>query len=114
MFVFALLIFILLQGSFYWFIKFRRMKTKKVLLPRLYKLLIIFKNINLILLGIVPVLLIIENIFFDRISFGGFFLTLLIYLFIIVEYINYYHVQLTNYKNGRGKRSSIYKEINRV
>ncbi|KGX91116.1 general stress protein [Pontibacillus halophilus JSM 076056 = DSM 19796] len=114
LFVFVLLVFILLQASFYWFIKWRRMKTKKVFVPRLNKLLIIFNNMNLIFIGIAPALFIIEIISSNKLFSSSFFLTLFIYIFVIIEYINYYHIQLTNYKNGRGKRPSMYKEIFKV
>ena len=112
-FVFILLNIILLQGSFYWFVKWRSMKANKTFFPDLHKFLNILKKIDLILIGIAPIILLIEIILLDNVSLSGFILTLLIFVFAIIEYINYYHIQLTNYKNGRGRRSSIYKELDR-
>ncbi len=42
--IYALFIlnFILLQGSFYWFIRWRRLKNKRIVLSNLHKPLIIF------------------------------------------------------------------------
>lgn len=110
-YVFFILNFILLQGSFYWFVKWRRLKSKKVIFTSLQRFLIVFKRINLTLKYIAPIILLIEISVVGRVSLAGFLLTVFIYVFAIVEYINYYHIQLTNYKNGRGKKSSIAKEI---
>jgi len=41
-------------------------------------------------------------------------LTVFVYIFAIMEYVNYFHTQLTNYKNGKGKKSSIVKEIEKA
>jgi len=37
-----------------------------------------------------------------------------VYIFAIIEYVNYFLIQLTNYKNGRWKKSSIAKEIDKT
>lgn len=113
-YVFFILNFVLLQGSFYWFVKWKRLKTKSHLLPNFYKLLSILKKINLILICIAPIIFLIDITMMERMSFPVFFLTLFIYAFAIIEYINYFHIQLTNYKKGRGKKASIAKEINRI
>ena len=110
-YVFFILNFILLQGSFYWFVKWRMLKSKKVIFTSLQKFLIVFKRINLTLIYMAPIILLIDISVVGRVPFAGFLLTVFIYIFAIVEYINYYHIQLTNYKNGRGKKSSIAKEI---
>lgn len=110
-YVFVLLNFILLQGSFYWFVKWRHLNSKRVIFTYLYKLLNVLKKINFTLICIAPVILLIDIIVLESVSFFGFLLTLFIYVFAIVEYINYYHIQLTNYKNGRGKRSSIARNL---
>jgi hypothetical protein len=35
-------------------------------------------------------------------------------VFAIVEYINYYHIQLTNYKKGRGKSLPLLRKLVRI
>jgi len=111
MYVFFILIFILLQGSFYWFIKWRNIKSKRTISSYLYKFLNVLKKINITLLCIAPIILLFDIFVLERVSFLSFLLSMFIYAFAIIEYINYYHIQLTNYKNGRGKKSSIAKEI---
>lgn len=111
LYVLFILIFILLQGSFYWFIKWKRFKTKSKILPNLPKSLNKLKKINITLLCLTPIILIIDIILLERTSFLSFFLTGCVYIFAIIEYINYFNIQLTNYKNGRGKKSSIAKEL---
>src|SRR5699024_1217516 len=51
---------ILLQGSFYWFIKWKRVKSKQIIFPNLSRVLIFFKTFNLTFLSIVPIVFIIE------------------------------------------------------
>ena len=43
-----------------------------------------------------------------------FWLALFVYVFAIIEYVNYFHIQLTNYKNGRGKKASMAKEMEKL
>ncbi|MFD1412329.1 general stress protein [Oceanobacillus jeddahense] len=102
--------FMLLQGSFYWFIKWRRLKSKRTVLPNLYKSLTILKKVNFTLICIMPLIVIIDIFIMKRMSFI-FLVAVLVYIFAIIEYINYFHIQLTNYKIGKGKKSSIAKEI---
>ncbi|WP_147803971.1 hypothetical protein [Alkalicoccus halolimnae] len=112
-YVFIVLNFILFQAGFYWFIKWRRMKTEKTIFPKLYKVLNLCKKVNLALIGAAPIFILSEIVFLNRVSYFEFSLMMLIYVFTVIEHINYYHIQLTNYKKGRGSRPSIDKEINR-
>lgn len=103
--------FILLQGGFYWFIQWRRLATRRTVFPNLLKLYIRLNHVNIILLMIAP-LIVVGDILIDKSSdIPIFSLTLFVYGFAIVEYINYFHMQLTNYKNRRWKQSSIAKGI---
>lgn len=113
--IYALFIlnFILLQGSFYWFIRWRRLKNNRAVLPNLYKSLIIFKKVNFILICVMPLMLIMDLVLLRQRPIT-FLLTVSVYIFSIIEYINYFHIQLTNYKNGRGKKSSIAKELDKT
>ncbi|WP_080873896.1 hypothetical protein [Oceanobacillus timonensis] len=102
--------FILLQGSFYWFIKWKRLKSKRTVLPNLYKPLTILKKVNFVLLCMMPLIVIMDILIMKRMSFI-FLVAVFVYIFAIIEYINYFHIQLTNYKNEKGKKASIVKEI---
>lgn len=113
-YVLFVLNFILLQGSFYWFVNWKRLKDKKDVLPNLFKFFSGLKKVNMVLICIVPLILIMDIIILERTSCPVFLLILFVYAFTIIEYINYFHIQLTNYKNGRGKKSSIAKGIEKI
>src|SRR5699024_7548304 len=104
---------ILLQGSFYWFVKWKRLKSKQSIFPNLPKILIFFKTFNLTFLSIVPIVFIIEMLIDTPIRVT-FWLALFVYVFAIIEYVNYFHIQLTNYKNGRGQKASMAKEMDKL
>lgn len=106
--------FILLQGSFYWFVHWKRLKEKRDIFPNLYKFFSGLKKINIVLLCIVPLILIVDIIILEKTSFPVFLLIIFVYCFTIIEYINYFHRQLTNYKNGKGNKSSIAKGIEKI
>lgn len=57
-----------------------------------------------------PLIVIMDIFILERKSYI-FLVAVLVYIFVIIEYINYFHIQLTNYKGGKGKKSSIAKEI---
>ncbi|WP_147534270.1 hypothetical protein [Bacillus marasmi] len=113
MYTLFVLNFILLQGSFFWVIKWRRMRERRTILPNLNKFFLALKKINLVLICIGPFIVIIDKIV-DHSSFFILWLALIIYVFTIIEYINYFHIQLTNYKDGKGKKSTIAKDIERM
>lgn len=92
-YAFCLLEFILLQGTYYWYLKYNQLKQSDYgLLP--YNKLLIFKrlkgvNLALIALGI-PFLIAQLTVLPATIYFFIF-----LYLFAIVEYINYYYIRLS-------------------
>lgn len=120
---FSMLIFILLQGSFYWFysirkindkIKNRGMFIKTYRFLRLLDLILIaaypFIIVYLFVSGIVPILRI-EN-----------FIAIFMYFFCVGEYVNYFYIRLSygklddiikliKLKNLRS--ASLYKELNK-
>ena len=110
-FVLFVLNFILLQGSFYWFVNWKKLKDKSVVSPNLFKLYSAFKKMNILFICTVPFILLMDVIILRSTSFPVYFLVIFVYAFTIVEYINYFHIQLTNYRNGRGKKTSIAKGI---
>ena len=104
---------ILLQGSFYWFVKWKRLKSKQSIFPNLPKVLIFFKTFNLTIISIAPIVFIIEMLI-DTPVHAPFWIVLFVYMFAIIEYVNYFQIQLTNYKNGRGKKASMAKEMDKL
>ncbi|MCE7792944.1 hypothetical protein K8O68_11005 [Salipaludibacillus sp. CUR1] len=110
---FFILLFILLQASAYWLIKWKHLRTHRPFPAYFSNLLRSFKKINLLLLSIVPVTIFIDLMSEPSLTFRLFSVMMLIYGFAIIEYINYFHIQLTNYKNGRWKKASIAKEISK-
>lgn len=90
---FILLEFILLQGSIYWFLKWKQVKRKDFTNLKegyllLYKWLRII-NLILIAVGIVVCMLLFINGAVNRYLYLG------IFAFAIIEHINYYHIRLS-------------------
>lgn len=108
--------FILIQGSVYWFVLLRRMSNSKFLLEYIVKIYRIFKIIDIILLCI-GILIIVLN--YSNIAVT--ILSVFIWLFSIIEWINYYVVRLSysynpnvligHFKNKTLKKSRIAREI---
>jgi hypothetical protein len=118
LYAFALLEFILLQGSYYSYLKLQQLKKGdlKKLPDNKLRIYSLFKKINelLILIGIfILAYLIIGN----EIELKWF---LFLYLFSVIEHINYYHVRLSyqtleeikELKRQKGlRKSSLAKEL---
>ncbi|EIJ78016.1 hypothetical protein PB1_10629 [Bacillus methanolicus PB1] len=93
LYAFVLLEFILLQGSFYWFLKFRQVQREcySHLPYRQLRLFVFFKRFNLFLIAIGLLLMIYQY----KINAVDFYWFLFLYVFAIIEYINYYHIRLS-------------------
>ncbi|WMX53821.1 hypothetical protein [Peribacillus sp. R9-11] len=93
-YAFILLEFILLQGSIYWYLKWRKVKDNKsynLSDSQLYIFLWLRRiNVFLLCLGFIIFL---KNTNYSPINFNGFYLFL--YCFALIEYINYYHLRLS-------------------
>lgn len=108
--------FILVQGAVYWFILLRRMSTPKFLLAYVGNIYRILKIIDAILLCIgIPIIIL---------NYGNIAVTtfsVFIWLFSVIEWINYYVVRLSysynpkvlirHLKNKTLKKSRIAREI---
>lgn len=92
---FLYLIFILLQGSIYWFYRYRLIVKEIKVGPKAIPILRFLRRLNIILLIIVGIALP-----FVRSSIWDFIIALGIYLFGIIEYINYYWYRLSYGKSG--------------
>lgn len=114
---FSYLILILLQGSIYWFYRYILIIKKESFGPKAIKLLRSLKQLNMILLVAISMIIpIIKSSNKDLIIAIGLF------LFGIIEYINYYWYRLSYGKSGFNikillntqlKKSSINKMINK-
>lgn len=123
---FLLLEFLLLQGTMYWYIKLKRFRNEKTFITSekvVYKL-IKLRKINLLLIAI-PLFAFIYDLLHlqSPLPIGGLFIALFIYLFAILEYINYFYTQLSYdnisdlryLKQQRAlKQASIKRDINRL
>ncbi|MBS4220052.1 hypothetical protein KHA96_17200 [Bacillus sp. FJAT-49711] len=114
MYALFVLNFILLQSSIYWFVKWQSLRKKRMTLSNLYHILAVLKKLNLFLLCVAPLIFIMDMVLLERASFSIFLLTIFVFIFSVIEYINYFYIQLTNYKYGRGKKPSIAKDIERL
>ncbi len=87
---------ILMQGTFYWHLKLRAILKNETTLPSYFsQTFSIFKLVNVVLLSIYLVLIISSQ----TISFTNFQATVwsnAIFIFAILEHINYYHYQLSH------------------
>jgi hypothetical protein len=92
-YAFALLEFILLQGSYYWFVKWKQVRRGcfSHLPDRHLRLFHVFKRINLFLIAIGLLFLIYQWKIFPI----DFYWFVFLYVFAILEYINYYHMRLS-------------------
>ncbi|MFS0821957.1 hypothetical protein [Bacillus sp. 1P02SD] len=91
-FAFCILEIILFQGSYYWYVKWKRLKKgeQSSLTNKQLALFRIFKISNLVLLVIgLPVLV------YQATFSKGLYWYLFLYGFAMIEYINYYHIRLS-------------------
>lgn len=92
-YAFVLLEFVLLQGSLYWYLKLKQArKNSFTKLPNsTLKIFSIFKKVNLLLFIIGAILLIIQVVTLRTEMFWY----AMIYVFALVEYINYFYIRLS-------------------
>ena len=115
--VFSFLIFILLQGSLYWFYRYTLVVYQKKVHSIVIQLLKTLKILNLItLFGVIVAIPVIQTDIKDLLF------AIAIFLFGVIEYINYYWYRLSYGKSGFNiktlwntglKKSSISKLISK-
>ncbi|RKD22912.1 hypothetical protein BEP19_11795 [Ammoniphilus oxalaticus] len=90
---FLLLEMILLQGSYYWFLKWKQVRKRDFsnLPDQKMRLFSFFKKVNITLIALGIPLMIYEFMISSLI----FYWCLFLYLFAIIEQINYYHIRLS-------------------
>lgn len=123
---FFLLEFLLLQGTVYWYVKWKRLKrenTSRTPVHVVRKL----KSLEKINIGLIIVSLAMFGIdflkWYPSLPLGGLSIAVFIYVFAVLEYINYFYVQLSydNFsdiknllKSKRLKQSCISKDFRRI
>lgn len=95
---FLLLEFLLLQGTVYWYVKLKRLRKENNPLASLkvIRQLHGLKKVNVIMIFTAMVAFAIDFIkWYPSLPLGGLLLTFFIYGFAILEFINYYYIQLS-------------------
>lgn len=93
---FLVLIFILLQGSYYWFYRFKKITGRKVNKNRFINIYRTLRIIDLILFVLYLAVLIYKFVYANAVfTTGSMFMGNFIYAFGIAEYINYYYIRLS-------------------
>ena len=88
--------FILAQGVLYWHLKLQSVRRDERALPSYsYQIFRLFRWVNVLLLAVYPALFFVDRSSTD-IDFGASIWSHLIYIFSILEYVNYYHYQLSH------------------
>lgn len=95
---FALLEFLLVQGSVYWHVKWKKLKRENITAMPAHVIISFqkLKTVNWTLL-LVALVIFAVDIFtrYPSLPIGSLGFTGFVYLFAVVEYINYFHYQLT-------------------
>ncbi|OZI10469.1 general stress protein [Bacillaceae bacterium SAS-127] len=122
---FLLLEFLLLQGSVYWYVKLKRLKTKNTSVTPIWLVQWLKKlqkvNIGLMIAG--GILFVVDVLTWHPSLPTGLFVAGFIYVFACLEYINYYHIQLSYdnlsdirylLKSKRLKQACMSKDFKRI
>jgi hypothetical protein len=84
------------QGVLYWHVKLQSIYQREAALPAYaYRVFLFCKGTNLLLLAVYPVLFVIGQVT-SIIDFQVTIWSHMLYLFRILEYVNYYHYQLSH------------------
>lgn len=122
---FILLEFLLLQGTIYWYVKLKRLKNENTPITpiKVVRQLHSLKTVNKIIIVIGMIAFIFDFIkWYPSLPLGGLAITFFIYLFAIIEFVNYFYIQLSYnisgikdlLRNRKLKTSCINKDFKRV
>ena len=112
---------ILVQGIIYWHLKLQSIRHGKPLPAYFHRLFSLFKWGNVGLLALYPLLALLGQMM-PALDFRVSIWAALIYLFAVLEYVNYYHYQLSHdnrndiqylLKHHRLRRSHLWVDMNR-
>ncbi|WP_431030190.1 general stress protein [Lysinibacillus sp. LZ02] len=123
---FILLELLLLQGTIYWYAKLKRLRNENTATPpiKLVRQLHLCKTLNIILI-ILPIIAFTFDIIkgYPSLPLGGLAIAFFIYIFAVLEYINYFYIQLSYdnssdirhlLKNKKLKQSCMNKDFKRI
>ena len=95
---FILLEFLLLQGTIYWYAKLKRLRNENnpitpiKVVQQLHRL----KTVNMVMIMTTIIVFIFDFIkWYPSLPLGGLTITFFIYIFAILEFINYFYIQLS-------------------
>lgn len=95
---FFLLEFLLVQGSMYWYVKWRRLKKENTTVTPMQTVKN-FKNLNKTNIGLIIITMFIFAFdffkWYQSLPLGSLGIAGFIYIFSVLEYINYFHFQLS-------------------
>ncbi len=123
---FFLLEFLLVQGSVYWHAKRKRLKKENISVTPvgIVKQLKNLKKWNIGLMIVSPFMFVFDFVkWYPSLPLGGLYLSGFIYIFAILEYINYFHIQLSYdnlsdikylLKSKRLKQACLSKDFERI
>lgn len=95
---FFLLEFLLVQGSLYWYSKWKRLKKENTSVTpiRVVQRLKKVQKWNIIIILVAPFIFVIDLLlWYPSLPIGGLSISGFIYIFAVLEYINYFHIQLS-------------------
>jgi hypothetical protein len=114
---------ILAQGTFYWHLKLQSVYKNELVLPSYFeRAFSLFKWVNVALLSIYPILMIANRIT-PLVHFQTSFWSNALFLFALLEQVNYYHYQLSHdnlndirflIKHKKFRRSPLYVDLQRT
>jgi len=123
---FFLLEFLLLQGTYYWYSKLRRLRTEKISITPIKTVLQLqkFKKLNKIVIVLAVLAFIVDFVkWYPSLPIWGIAVAVFIFIFAILEYINYFYIQLSYdnlsdirylMKEKKFKKSCISKDFERI
>lgn len=123
---FILLNFLLVQGAMYWYAKYKRFKKENTTVTptRVVQRLKACIKWNIGFIIVIPIFFLIDYLNFNQeLPVAGLSIALFIYLFAILEFINYFYIQLSHdsrsdimnlIRTKTLKRSSLRKDFERL
>lgn len=123
---FIFLELLLLQGTSYWYIKLKRLRKENISITpiKIVRQLHRLKTVNFILILISLIAFILDFIkWYPSFPLGGLQISFFIYMFALLEYINYFYIQLSYdnisdikhlLKSRRLKQSCMNKDFKRT
>lgn len=95
---FILLEFLLLQGTIYWYVKLKRLRNENnpITPIKVVRQLHCLKTVNMVMIMTAIVVFAFDFIkWYPSLPLGGLTITFFIYIFAILEFINYFYIQLS-------------------